>query len=55
MKLKYMWIAFTVFLLVTVPFRIYQTVALIDPQTNFYEKGTEFTIHCYWDCWDCML
>ncbi|MCI9273262.1 MAG: hypothetical protein HFE39_04800 [Clostridiales bacterium] len=44
MKLKYMWIAFTVFLLVTVPFRIYQTVALIDPQTNFYEKGTEFTL-----------
>lgn len=44
MRLKYMWIAFAVFLLVTVPFRIYQTVALIDPQTNFYEKGTEFTL-----------
>lgn len=44
MKLKYMWITFAVFLLVTVPFRIYQTLALIDPQTNFYAKGSEFTL-----------
>lgn len=44
MKLKYLWIIFAVFLLITVPFRIYQVLALIDPKTNFYEKGTEFTL-----------
>ena len=44
MKLKYLWIAFAVFLLITIPFRVYQVVALIDPKTNFYVKGTEFTL-----------
>lgn len=39
MKIKSLWIPFALFLLVTVPLRVYQVAYLIDPATGFFESG----------------